>query len=403
MEQKFERVARHLYKRTYRAVSGDWSTLYYARFKCRLKKKPRLFALGSDLAVAKDMLKKLEAQDVDCHDFDLDKRRGQEAWGKPKDGKSEPWTFAEWAERYPSQKGVRDKRSLEEDKRIIRLHLEPFFGPMLLIEITRESLTRYSDARESETVIRQGKHSKKKVSAGTVANELSLLRHMLRVAAREGYKVVIPSFDGLIVRSEGSGRALSAEEQQKVLAVYPKWLARLSGFAKDTGLSQCDILRLNEDMIDRQTGVIVPEGGRKKTEVEQVSPLTDRAREILDEIKREKRVGAIVKNVGGLIFTREDGKPITRSMISKAVRKAARDAGVKKFVFHNYRNTALTEWRRQGIPVDAAMRAGGWSSVQMYKRYLDLNKEDIARAFGTSPEPGIATGIVTRKVGGYPK
>jgi hypothetical protein len=48
MEQKFQRVARHLYRRQYEAASGDWTTLYYGRFVCRLKKKRRLFALGPD-------------------------------------------------------------------------------------------------------------------------------------------------------------------------------------------------------------------------------------------------------------------------------------------------------------------------------------------------------------------
>jgi hypothetical protein len=45
----------------------------------------------------------------------------------------------------------------------------------------------------SETVIRCGEKSKKAVSRGTVSNELSCLRRrMLRVAAREGYKVTLP-------------------------------------------------------------------------------------------------------------------------------------------------------------------------------------------------------------------
>ncbi len=135
-------------------------------------------------------------------------------------------------------------------------------------------------------------------------------------------------------------------------------------------------------MVDRRGGVIVPEGGRLKTGVEQVAPLTDRAREILDEIRVEKKRGGIVENVGGRVFTREDGKPITRSMISKAIRKACRDAQVKKFVFHNYRNTALTEWARCGIHVDVAMKAAAHSSVQMHKRYVDLQRSDVAKAFG---------------------
>jgi integrase len=394
MEQKFQRVARHLYRRQYEAASGDWTTLYYARFVCRLKKKRRLFALGPDSAVAKDKLKKLEAQDVDRYDFDLDRQR-VESKEKVRDGKSEPFTFSEWAEKYPTFDDVKRKRSLSTDLVIIRLHLEPFFGPSLLTEITREGLCRYVDKRMGETLIRCKKASKKFVHRGTVSNELSVCRRMLRVATREGYKVILPSFEDLIVRTKFGGRALSADDQKKVLAVYPMWLARLAEFAKETCLSQGDLLRLTDDEIDTRLGVIKPEGGRIKTGVEQVSPLTKRAREILDEIRREKRSGAIVPNVNGLVFTKEDGTPITKGMINGQVEKAVRKTKVKKFVFHNYRNTALTEWARRGIHVDVAMKAAGHDSVQMHKRYVRLRQEDIASAFGTSLE--MATEIVTEE------
>jgi integrase len=392
MEQKFQRVARHLYRRQYEAASGDWTTLYYGRFVCRLKKKRRLFALGPDSAVAKDKLKKLEAQDVDRYDFDLDRQR-VETKEKVRDGKSEPFTFSEWAEKYPTFDDVKRKRSLSTDLVIIRLHLEPFFGPTLLTEITREGLCRYVDKRMGETLIRCKKASKKFVHRGTVSNELSVCRRMLRVAARERYKVILPSFEDLIVRTKFGGRALTADEQKKVLAVYPMWLARLAEFAKETCLSQGDLLRLTDDEIDTRLGVIKPEGGRIKTGVEQVSPLTKRAREILDEIRREKRSGAIIPNLNGLVFTKEDGAPITKGMIDGQVEKAVRKTKVKKFVFHNYRNTALTEWARRGIHVDVAMKAAGHDSVQMHKRYVRLRQEDIASAFRTSLE--MATEIVT--------
>ena len=55
---------------------------------------------------------------------------------------------------------------------------------------------------------------------------------------------------------------------------------------------------------------------------------------------------------------------------------------VKKFVFHNYRNTALTDWADRGISADVAMQAAGHTSVQMHKRYLDLQRHHIANAFG---------------------
>jgi integrase len=361
---------------------------------CRLKKKKRLFPLGSDSASAKDHLKKLEARDVDRYDFDLDRQR-VESESKICDGKSKPFTFAEWSHKYPLFDDVKRKRSLPTDLIMIRLHLAPFFGSSLLTELTRELLTRYIDKRMGETVIRCGKASKKFVTRGTVSNELSCLRRMLRVAARETYMVSIPSFDDLIVRTKRSGRALSSDEQKKLLAGYPKWMARIAEFAKETCLSQGDVLRLTEEMVDRQSGVVIPEGGRKKTETEQVAPLTTRARAIVDEIRMEKRTGAIVPNVNGLIFTRDDGRPITKGMIEYRIEVVLKSTGVKKITFHNYRNTALTEWARRGINVDVAMKASGHSSVQMHKRYIDLAKEDIAEAFGTPNDLEIATGIAT--------
>jgi len=393
MNQKFERIARHLYQRKYRDAAGDWTTLYYARFVCRLKEKPRIIPLGSDESLAKDKLKKLEAKDVDRYDFDVDRQRVK---APERDGKASPFTFTEWSEKYPTFDDVKRKRSLPDELTMIRLHLKPFFGALLLTEIPRETLCRYTEHRSTETVIR-GKtgHSKKTVHRGTISNELSLLGRMLRVAAREGYKVLVPSFEGLIVRTKRGGRALSDMEQANALEVFSPWMRWLAEFAVETCLSEGDLLRLTDDMVDWRRGVIVPEGGRKKTEVTQVSPLTQRARAILEEIKAEKKRGAIIPNVAGLVFTRPDGSPISKDMIHAQVEKAMR-AGLKKFVFHNYRNTAMTQWRRKNVSVDAVMRAGGWSSTQMYRRYLDMNEDDVAAAFGIASDSQIATGIVTQ-------
>lgn len=136
-------------------------------------------------------------------------------------------------------------------------------------------------------------------------------------------------------------------------------------------------------MIDEQQGVLVPEGGRKKSEVPQVSPLTAKARAVLEEIKSLRKSGAIVSNVAGLVFTRDNGSAITKSMIHHQLKKALK-TGVTKFTFHNSRNTALTNWARQGIHVDIAMKAAGHSSIVMHRHYLSLGPGDVAQAFGTA-------------------
>jgi integrase len=112
--------------------------------------------------------------------------------------------------------------------------------------------------------------------------------------------------------------------------------------------------------------------------------LTPKAREILNEIRADRRSGIIVPNLHGLVFTLNDGTRITKGHIHAQVKKALKETSVKKFTFHNLRHTALTEWSRMGIHVDIAMKASGHSSVQMHQWYLKLKASDVANAFGTS-------------------
>jgi integrase len=82
-----------------------------------------------------------------------------------------------------------------------------------------------------------------------------------------------------------------------------------------------------------------------------------------------------------------DGTPISRYMIY---------AQVKKFVFHNYRNTALIESARRGIPVDVALKASGHSSVQMHQRYVESPGNVGRLGIGTAADSQIGTQIDTQ-------
>ena len=216
----------------------------------------------------------LEYNNSKDYDFDLDRQRSI----APRDGKTAPFSFAEWADKYPAYARRRDgtpKRSLPTDMTLIKHHLTPFFGRLLITEIERETLTRYVHHREEQAVIRCGNPSKKKVTRGTISNELSLLRRMLHIAEQESFRVKVPTFAGLIVRSDFGGRVLSDDEMKSALAIFAPWMQRLTRFAYETCLSEGDLIRLTESMIDEKIGVVRPKGGRTKTGVEQISPLTD--------------------------------------------------------------------------------------------------------------------------------
>ena len=88
---------------------------------------------------------------------------------------------------------------------------------------------------------------------------------------------------------------------------------------------------------------------------------------------------------------------MTKGQIEYQVGQALKETGIKKFTFHNYRNTTLTRWARQGTNVDIAMEASGHTSVQMHKRYVDLQENDIAKTFGTSEQLKMATEMATQE------
>jgi hypothetical protein len=231
MNQKFERIARHLYQRKYRTAPGDWTTLYCAHFVCRLKVKSRVIPLGSDESLAKDELKKIEARDVDRHDFDLDRERN--AMGNR--NRLPCWMGGQIPDvwRHEAEKIASDRPFA---------HQECCWRKSAGKLLPDTSMRRWqAPSFECE------KKSKKAVSRSTVSNELSLFRHILRLAARVDYKVLVPSFEALVVRTERGGRALTEDEEKKLLVVYPPWMRRLAEFADETCLSQGDLLRVTED------------------------------------------------------------------------------------------------------------------------------------------------------------
>jgi hypothetical protein len=74
MNQKFERIEKHLYRRQYQTSVGDWSTLYYAGFK-DWKGRQRAFPLGSELKTARQELTIDEARNIRREDFDFDRKK----------------------------------------------------------------------------------------------------------------------------------------------------------------------------------------------------------------------------------------------------------------------------------------------------------------------------------------
>src|SRR5262249_11367014 len=145
--------------------------------------KRELFHLGASLSDARNDFAIIRARNRKGEDVSEYKARPKpRSENKPSAG---VLTFAKWAELYPLIDEISKKRSLSTDLGIIRLHLVPFFGETPVAGFKRKMLLEYINARKTETLVRGGKASKHAVRRGTISNELSLLRSMLRLAAQE--------------------------------------------------------------------------------------------------------------------------------------------------------------------------------------------------------------------------
>jgi len=338
MKDRFKCIERHLYKRQYQTNNGDWSTLYYALFtNWQGSRKP--IPLGSNLERARDKLGVLHKRNDAEYDFEAEAQRKK---------KQPVMKYSAWADEcmMKQKAGVVITRSRKQPKdstldreRASINPLKQYFGSLTLPEIDIEKIAGYVPWRTSQNLVRCGKVAKGFVSLSCVANELACLRKHLRYANVRG---LIASVPAITLPAKGRATRLPNDKEfEKLIEASPIWLRPMVIVSAETCLSEADVLRLDDSMIDENEGVIIPEGGRTKTSVLQVAPITPKVSAVFEDIRRERKM---IANISKLIFTR-NGKPITKGMLQGAFASAAKKAGIKGFTFHGLRHRTFTgEW-----------------------------------------------------------
>jgi hypothetical protein len=116
----------------------------------------------------------------------------------------------------------------------------------LLTDLCREDLFAYRNARSAEGVIRGGKESKKaNVADGTIKNDLSLLRRMINLARDRGLQTSAVSFRGAIPEANTRERILTGAEAERLFTIVSVWLRRIIEVARETALSEGDMIRFD--------------------------------------------------------------------------------------------------------------------------------------------------------------
>ena len=365
MNQKFECIEKHLYKRQYQTASGQWSTLYYVRFK-DWKGKHRAFPVGSNLDTAREERTVYEARNIRREDFDADKEE-----------KKQRLTFSEWAQIYFRDKIDPDKRAggIDREKRSFK-NLKPFFGSMDLDEITRSKVMEYRTRRGQDPIVRRGKIVQGKIiSFVTINRELAFLRFLLNLAEDDGIIERAPKVKPPSEKDRKRDRIATAEEYTELLSHMRRPAQRVLIGLYETAMRVNELLRLTWEHVDERAGFTRLKAEEPKEKKPRSIPISPALRAILNELKAEQRKVATIAN---RVFTRQ-GQPI--KSILTAFEFAREKAKIIDLHPHDFRHTAITCWSAMGIPRDIVMAASGHHSIQVHDGYVNIKQNHIKDAF----------------------
>ena len=307
---------------------------------------------------------------------------------------TEPKPFTALAD-YWEKNRVPQKRSGHHDESILRKHLRPAFGKVLLGDpaIWIELVDRY--------VVERAALSKK-----TIANHLTLLVTMLNVAVDLGWLTKVPrirkpkvrliSADFSYLRTDEEIarllRAAEAAEGEDTYALY--------AMAINTGMRVGELAGLLWSDVDLDRRLVTVQrsfNGPTKADDVRYVPILDSLLPILREWR--------LRHPGRLVFTNRDGRMFQPSsrVFQETLHRVLDRAGfprierggkTRRYIhFHDLRHTFASHWVMKGGDLFKLQKILGHKTVQMTMRYAHLQpaafREDYAR-FGGPARGGAA-------------
>jgi integrase len=153
------------------------------------------------------------------------------------------------------------------------------------------------------------------------------------------------------------------KEVTATISVDNPHLKAIITLAIDSGMRRGEIFKLRWQDIDFDNNLIRIVGTHTKTERERIAPLSQRAKDELEKLKK--------------ITSGENPFPFID--IKRSFATAKRLAGIDDLHFHDLRRTAITRWIQQGTPLALAGKLGGHSQLQTTMKHYTANDADSVK------------------------
>jgi integrase len=311
-------------------------------------------------------------------------REGDVARGLPVTPKIGRLRFDEAADDVLNDYRVNGKRSLDDVKRRLTLHLTPFFGGRRLSAVTTPDVRVYVAERQAAGA-----------SNATVNRELTVLKRAFSLALQSGKLLAKPHIPMLRENNARTG-FFEADQLANVLAHLPAPIQPVIRFAAITGWRIADeVLPLEWRQVDFSAGEVRLDVGTTnegrvfttKNDEGRVFPITEELRAVLEaqhaEHLRLKQAGQIAPWVFFRLVAEGRGGATHPKRIrgfTKAWKAACVVAGAPGRIPHDLRRTAVRNLVRAGVPERVAMQMTGHKTRSVFERYNIVSNGDLRAA-----------------------
>jgi integrase len=246
--------------------------------------------------------------------------------------------------------------------------------PEMAKAITKRTVSEYIDTRSGAD----------EMKPATVAKEVSVLKHCLRLAVEWGELNQNPAAGARLPKlPAGKTRYLTPGELKAALESAPEWLRAPMAFAACTGVRRGEMLSLrwmDVDMGHKRLYLRETKNGALR-----ILPIPEFALTVLRSLPE----GA----TGDTVFAGVD--PAKLSVYTKRVFKRM---GIPDASFHTLRHTAASWLVMEGVDLYAVGQILGHKTPRMTQRYAHLSPEYMAGAVGKLD--GIMGGMLGQTVQG---
>jgi integrase len=269
-------------------------------------------------------------------------------------------------------------------------HINPYFGKMLLCDVTADDIARY-----------QAERLGKRAAPKTVNLEVGTLRAILR---KNRLWASIQPEVRMLRAPENVGRAISREEEAALLeacrasrsrSLYPAVLIALN-----TCMRYSELRLLRWGQVDFKTCTLTVGLSKTESGTGRLLPLNDRALAILGFwaslfperapshfVFPAERYGASGDGAT-VVYDSDPSKPIGRW---KEAWESAKLRATVSCRFHDLRHTGCTRMLEAGVPFSVVATIMGWSAsttVRMSRRYGHIGQSSQRQAMNALSEAG---------------